>query len=81
MEKTELEKEPLLGDYIGKAPLAREMNCTPRTVDRLVLCDGLPCIKVGGRRLFRRSAVLEWLRSRETPAPTHSNGRQRRRAR
>ncbi|MGA2833688.1 MAG: helix-turn-helix domain-containing protein [Terracidiphilus sp.] len=60
---------PLLSDYIDKPALARELGRTVRTLDRLVLCDGLPCVQVGHRRLFRREAVLAWLRSRETPTP------------
>jgi excisionase family DNA binding protein len=70
---------PLLADYIDREQLARELARTLRTVDRLILCEGLPCVRIGNKRLFRRSAVLEWLRSRETPV--HSNGRQRRGAR
>jgi hypothetical protein len=58
----------LLSDYIDKPALARELGRTPRTVDRLTLCAGLPYVQIGTRRLFRRSAVLEWLRSRETCA-------------
>jgi excisionase family DNA binding protein len=68
---------PLLSDYVDKFQLARELGRGSRTVDRLVLRAGLPFVQVGTRRLFRRSAVLEWLRSREIPARTHSNGRQR----
>jgi excisionase family DNA binding protein len=67
---------PLLTDYVDKATLARELGKTPRTVDRLVLCDGLPCVQIGNKRLFRRDAVLEWLRSRETPKrPQNKGGR------
>jgi excisionase family DNA binding protein len=68
---------PLLSDYIDKPALARELGRTLRTLDRLVLCDGLPCVQVGHRRLFRREAVLAWLRSRETPARTQSKGNRR----
>lgn len=59
---------PLLSDYIEKPALARELNRTPRTVDRMVLHDGLPCVRIGNKRLFRRSSVLAWLAARETPA-------------
>ena len=58
---------PLLSDYVDKPGIAGELRCTPRTVDRLSLYEGLPYVQVGGKRLFRRSAVLEWLRERETP--------------
>jgi excisionase family DNA binding protein len=69
---------PLLADFIDKSSLARELRCTTRTVDRLALVEGLPFTQVGGKRLFRRSAVLSWLAARETPAHPQTNGKQRR---
>ena len=68
---------PLLSDYLDRDTLAHELGRTIRTVDRLILCEGLPHVRIGNKRLFRRSAVLEWLRSRETPAPPQNkrNGR------
>jgi excisionase family DNA binding protein len=69
---------PLLSDYLDRDTLARELGRTVRTVDRLILCEGLPCVRIGNRRLFRRSAVLSWLAARETPAPPQgkrNNGR------
>jgi excisionase family DNA binding protein len=63
---------PLLASYIDREQLARELGRTLRTVDRLILCEGLPCVRIGNKRLFRRSAVLEWLRERETPARPQS---------
>lgn len=70
---------PLLSDYIEKPALARELNRTPRTVDRMVLYEGLPCVRVGGKRLFRRSSVLAWLAARETPAARPQGTRRPRR--
>lgn len=67
----------LFSDYVDKFQLAAELKRTPRTIDRMVLCAGLPCAQVGNRRLFRREAVLRWLREKETPAPPQGkrNGR------
>lgn len=59
---------PLLSDYIDKPQLAKELKRTVRTLDRLLLHgDGPPFVRIGKRVLFRRDAVLEWLRSREQP--------------
>jgi predicted DNA-binding transcriptional regulator AlpA len=71
---------PLLADYLTKPQLARELHRTIRTLDRLLLHgDGPPSVRIGKQVLFRREAVLQWLRERETPArPPQGNGRQRR---
>jgi excisionase family DNA binding protein len=66
---------PLLSDYLDRDTLARELGRTVRTVDRLILCEGLPCVRIGNKRLFRRSAVLEWLRERETPVRPQGKAR------
>jgi hypothetical protein len=59
----------LISEYLDKAALARELGRTTRSVDRLLLNGGgPPYIRLGNRRLFRREAVRDWLRSRETPA-------------
>jgi len=69
---------PLLASYIDREQLARELGRTLRTVDRLILCEGLPCVRIGNKRLFRRSSVLAWLAARETPAARPpSRGRRR----
>jgi len=68
----------LLCDYIDKTTLARELGRTIRTLDRLILRgDGPPKVQIGKRTLFRREAVLQWLRERETPIRPQSKGRQR----
>ncbi len=68
---------PLLSDYVDKFQLAAELKRTPRTVDRMVLRNGLPHVQIGNRRLFRRASVLAWLTQRETPVPAQHkrNGR------
>lgn len=74
----------LLADYIDKPGLTEELakvsgkRPTIRTLDRWLLNgDGPAFTRIGKRVLFRRSAVLEWLRSRETPVRPQSkrNGR------
>lgn len=72
---------PLLSDYVDKFQLAAELKRTPRTIDRMVLCAGLPCAQVGNRRLFRRASVLAWLAARETPAVRPQGNRNGRGAR
>jgi hypothetical protein len=34
--------------------------------------DGPPYVQVGNKKLFRREAVLQWLREREAPARPQS---------
>lgn len=47
-------------------PLGLASN--PRTLARWELCrKGPPATIVGGRKVYRRKSVLEWLQSRETP--------------
>jgi excisionase family DNA binding protein len=68
---------PLLAGYINREQLASELGRTLRTVDRLILHEQLPSVRIGNKRLFRRAAVLSWLAARESPAPSPSkrNGR------
>jgi len=72
---------PLLASYINREQLASELGRSLRTIDRLILCEGLPCVRIGNKRLLRRSAVLEWLRQRETPVRPQGSGKRRRGAR
>ena len=54
--------------YLTKPQLAGALSRTIRTIDRMTLHgDGPPATRIGRTILFRREAVLEWLRSRETP--------------
>jgi hypothetical protein len=67
----------ILNEYLTKAELAAQLHRSIRSLDRWALTgDGPPCIRIGRRSLYRRAAVVEWLRSLEiTP------GRVRRRQR
>lgn len=59
---------PLLHEYLETSQLAAELHRTIRTIDRLILSgDGPPYVRIGNKKYFRRTAVLEWLRERETP--------------
>lgn len=50
---------PLL---IDKAEAARLTSLSPRTVDRFVSCGKFPPpLRVGGRRLWNRQAIIEWV--------------------
>jgi hypothetical protein len=60
-------QDSILSEYLTKAELADELNRSVRSVDRWALTgDGPPCIRIGRRTLYRRAAVLEWLRALET---------------
>ncbi len=50
---------PLL---IDKVEAARLTSLSPRTVDRFVSCGKFPPpLRVGGRRLWNRQALIEWV--------------------
>jgi len=56
----------ILSEYLTKAELAAQLHRSIRSVDRWALTgDGPPCTRVGRRSLYRRVAVVEWLRGLE----------------
>lgn len=56
----------ILEGYIEKIELARELRCSERTISRYEnLPDGLPSLSLGGRKLYRVSAVQDWIAKRE----------------
>ena len=58
--------QPILSNYLTKLELARELNCSPRTIERLHrLRQGPPRTRVGRRLLYRREAVRQWLEDQE----------------
>ena len=67
----------ILSEYLTKAELAAQLHRSIRSVDRWALTgDGPPCVRIGRRTLYRRAAVVEWLRGLEvTPGRV---GRKRR---
>ena len=69
----------ILNEYLTKAELAAKLHRSIRSVDRWALTgDGPPCIRIGRRTLYRRAAVVEWLRGLEiTPGRV---GRKQRRS-
>ena len=75
MESSEL-SSPIRSNYLSKAELAGELEVSVRTIDRRALVPGglPPRIRIGRLSLFRREAVIEWLRSLEGPRSSASNG-------
>jgi hypothetical protein len=56
----------ILNEYMTKGELAAQLHRSIRSVDRWALTgDGPPCIRIGRRSLYRRAAVLAWLRGLE----------------
>ena len=56
----------LLDDFITRDELAAELRVSPRTVMRWqARPDGLPYVELGGRTLYRRSTILDWIGSHE----------------
>lgn len=69
----------VFSEYLTRAELAQGLRKTVRSIDRLILHgEAPPFVQVGNTKLFRREAVAQWLRSRETPVRhPQSNGRRR----
>ena len=56
----------ILSEYLTKTELAAQLNRSTRSVDRWALAgDGPPRVRIGRRSLYRRAAVVEWLRGLE----------------
>jgi hypothetical protein len=63
--ETETENS-ILSEYLTKAELAAQLHRSIRSVDRWTLTgDGPPCVRIGRRSLYRRAAVVGWLRGLE----------------
>ena len=64
--ENELENS-ILSEYLTKAELAAQLRRSIRSVDRWALTgNGPPCVRMGRRTLYRRAAVVDWLRGLET---------------
>ena len=64
------EQKNVLADYFDDikpdAEIAAALGISKRTLTRYEMQpDGLPCIKIGGKKYRRLSAVREWLERRE----------------
>jgi hypothetical protein len=71
-------QEDLLNEYLTKAELAAQLKRSIRSIDRWRLSgDGPPCVRIGRRSLFRRQAVLEWLRGLESSPKPIGRGQRR----
>lgn len=65
----------IFSGYLDRAELAKGLRKTVRSIDRMVLAgDGPPYVQVGNKKLFRREAVLKWLREREKPCRPSRRG-------
>ena len=73
----------ILSEYLTPAELAAEFGICKRTLDRWYASRrGPPRITIGRKPLYRREAVLEWLRKREeNPAFANGSGRRARKRR
>lgn len=66
-----MEPTPLLADLLSPPDLARELDCTERTLKRWqAIGYGPKPIKIGGRVFYRRAAVKEWIDAIGTEQPT-----------
>lgn len=61
--------QPILGEYMTRAELAKELSMSVDTLCRWATARvGPPCIKVGNRVLYSRERVKAWLKAQETTA-------------
>lgn len=60
------ERSLVLQGFLRREELAKELGCSPRTIDRWqALRKGPPRVYVGRTILYHVESVREWLRSRE----------------
>ncbi len=56
----------LLAGYISRAELAQSLCLNERTIYRYEnQPDGLPCMVLGGRKLYKLETVRKWIEGRE----------------
>jgi len=56
----------LLDGYLTQPGLAVELDCCPRTISRYEnQPDGLPFVRIGGRKLYRIESVRAWIAALE----------------
>jgi predicted DNA-binding transcriptional regulator AlpA len=61
---------PLLAGCISRDDLAQELGLAPDTLGRWASRrEGPPCIRIGRRVFYRRTAVQDWIRTQEQPKP------------
>ena len=62
----------LLEDFLTRDEIAAELGVSPRTILRWQnQTDGIPYVMLGGRILYRRCSIGDWLQKREKwPNPT-----------
>lgn len=67
----------LFTDWISREQLARELRLTSDTLARWeARREGPPCTRIGRKTLYRRAAVLDWIRAQEQAQPVRkSRGR------
>ena len=60
--------QPLLSQYLDRVETARELNRSPRTLDRWsALGIGPPRTHVGRQIFYKKSSVQKWLEAQERP--------------
>jgi predicted DNA-binding transcriptional regulator AlpA len=69
-DQPEEHSDRLLDDWLSRADLAKELGVSVDTLSRWETSRTGPiCIRLGRRVFYRKNAVREWLRGRETKRP------------
>lgn len=70
LDQPEEQSDGVLDDWISRAGLAKELGVSVDTLGRWETRRmGPPCIRLGRRVYYRKDAVRQWLRERETKRP------------
>jgi len=65
-----MSEAPVLEGYLSRSEAAAQLGVSPETLTRWGTMRVGPCsVKIGRQRFYRREAILEWLRDRETRNP------------
>ena len=59
----ESNKEPVSNEklLLSIPEVAQSLGLSERTIGKLVASNNIPSVKIGSRRLFKISAIKEWL--------------------
>jgi len=67
--------------FLSPTDAAIFLSLSKPSLDRLVRRKEIPSYKIGGRRLFDREELVEWVKAHKDPKEVKSSSRKRRPAR
>lgn len=70
--RDELAQGSTTPDYLTTEQVAELLGCVRESVSTYCTRDGLPCVRIGRIRRFRREDVLAWLEERSSKPRAHA---------